>query len=294
MREPDGRAASGLAWEIAAAPLGAAAERAVPGFWTASKLVMFLTVRLLLARKKLFFLLALIAVPAFITIVTKMAGEELTLGYPTLVPNATLLFLAPLLCLFQGGSVFGDDVDQKTIGYLLIRPVSRDAIYFGKFLGVALVSFALLAFSALACYLPAFYTDGIGSLFLEPNVSDFVNLLGVMALASMLYAALFMLLGLVMRHVMIAGIVYFVFIEVMFTWLYGPPSALALCHHLQRLLPVRFDTVERITLREMGRETVELVSRPIELAGLILVLAVLMAGGMAAARSNDFHARDDD
>lgn len=277
-------AQAGRGWGVAGYPR--------PSFLAATHLIFLLTLRQLLARKKLIFLFVLLVFPSFIAIVMKWNAEA---GLHYLAPLAYLLFLTPIICLFQGASVFGDDVDQKTIGYILVRPIAREAVYLGKWAGVAATSFTMLAFAAVATFLPESYGGSIGSILDYHLFRKLPAFLGVLLLGVALYSALFMLIGLAVRRSTLTGILYYVFVEVAFSMLYGPPSELSIAHHLQRLLPGEFSTVERLQRREiLNLDATEPVSGLVVLLGLGAFLFVLMGFGMAAARRNDFHASDDD
>ena len=50
-----------------------------------------------------------------------------------------------LLALFYGTSVLGEELDGKTLTYLLTRPISRIAVYAGRLAAVQLLAGVLLA-----------------------------------------------------------------------------------------------------------------------------------------------------
>lgn len=267
----------------------------VPPFLRTVKLLTLLTVRQLLAKKKLIFILVLLFLPTFIAVILRAHGIDLGRGYYILVPTAYIVFLAPLLCLFQGASIFGEDVDNRTMCYLLMRPISRDAIWCGKVLGVASVSFVLLTFSAIATYLPSVWKGSIGSLFDAQHLSDLAGLIGVIGIACLVYTALFVLISLCVQHVMIFGILYYLIVEAAFSMLPGPPAAISLSHHLGRLLPRNFATIEILQYENIFRQDVtQSFNRFAECAGILLAFTVLSALGIFKTRSNDFYTADDD
>jgi len=110
----------------------------------------------------------------------------------------------PLAALFYATALVADEVDGKTLTYLLTRPVRRSAILAGKFgaylattlslsLPAAVVTFFLLATSG--------GFEGIGG-----RVPDLFRDLGVMALTLVAYGGLFTLLGVLLRRPVIPGL----------------------------------------------------------------------------------------
>ncbi len=112
----------------------------------------------------------------------------------------------PLMALFHATSLVADEVEGRTLTYLLTRPLTRPAIFAGKFaaylatsLGIALPS-AVLTFFLLVT---ARGWSGVGA-----SVPDLFRDLGVMALALLAYGALFALLGVVLRRPVIPGLLF--------------------------------------------------------------------------------------
>ena len=112
----------------------------------------------------------------------------------------------PVAALFHATSLIADEVEGRTLTYLLTRPLTRPAILLGKFLaylatalGVALpavvVTFFLLA--------SARGWSGVGA-----EVPDLLRDLGVVALALLAYGALFTLLGVLLRRPVIPGLLF--------------------------------------------------------------------------------------
>jgi ABC-2 type transport system permease protein len=114
--------------------------------------------------------------------------------------------MLPVAALFHATSLIADEVEGRTLTYLLTRPLTRPAILLGKFLaylatalGVALpavvVTFFLLA--------SARGWSGVGA-----EVPDLLRDLGVVALALLAYGALFTLLGVLLRRPVIPGLLF--------------------------------------------------------------------------------------
>ena len=112
----------------------------------------------------------------------------------------------PLMALFHATSLIADEVEGKTLTYLLTRPLTRPSILAGKFaaylatsLGSALPA-AVLTFFIL---MTARGWSGVGA-----SVPDLFRDLGVVALTLLVYGALFTLLGVLLRRPVIPGLLF--------------------------------------------------------------------------------------
>jgi ABC-type transport system involved in multi-copper enzyme maturation permease subunit len=112
----------------------------------------------------------------------------------------------PLVALFFASALIADEVEGKTITYLLTRPIQRGAILLGKFL-------AYLASTSLLCLPVVVVTffllatargwSGVGAM-----APDLLRDLGVVVLALLSYGALFALLGVLLRRPVIPGLLF--------------------------------------------------------------------------------------
>jgi ABC-type transport system involved in multi-copper enzyme maturation permease subunit len=112
----------------------------------------------------------------------------------------------PLAALFYATALIADEVDGKTLTYLITRPVRRSAILVGKFAAYLATTFSLsLPAGLIAFFLLATSNgwSGIGA-----RVPDLFRDLGVMALTLLAYGALFTLLGVLLRRPVIPGLLF--------------------------------------------------------------------------------------
>jgi ABC-2 type transport system permease protein len=112
----------------------------------------------------------------------------------------------PLAALFHATSLVADEVEGKTLTYLLTRPLTRSSIFAGKFaaylttsLGVALPAVVLTFFLLVT----ARGWSAVGS-----SVPDLFLDLGVMLLTLLSYGALFAFLGVLLRRPVIPGLLF--------------------------------------------------------------------------------------
>jgi len=112
----------------------------------------------------------------------------------------------PLAALFYATALIADEVEGKTLTYLLTRPVRREAIIAGKFAAYVATTLSL----ALPAVVLTFFIllTSRGRVGLGGAVPDLLRDLGVLALALLAYGALFTLLGVLLKRPMIPGLLF--------------------------------------------------------------------------------------
>jgi ABC-2 type transport system permease protein len=126
-----------------------------------------------------------------------------------LIPQALL----PLVSLVYASGIIQDEQEEQTLTYLLVRPMSRWAIYLVKLLATLTTTVVLTAvFTAMT--FAAIYAGG------ETSASDVVKrclaAMSVHGLSVAAYCCLFGLIGLHTRRALVAGILYTALIEGLF------------------------------------------------------------------------------
>lgn len=128
-----------------------------------SDLTLFkMALRDLVRAKRLIIAAILVAIPALITILWRMASPEEFDSYDTYNTLSAVLvygFLLILLSVIFGTGVISQEIEQKTIVYMLTRPVPRWRIALVKF-AAAFVGIVLTVW--LATILLAFAAFGVG------------------------------------------------------------------------------------------------------------------------------------
>lgn len=115
-----------------------------------------------------------------------------------LVYDFGLALTVPILSLLISTAFLGDPVEDETLVYIWLRPISRTLITVAAW-------FSALLITVLAIVLPITVAVGLGSGF-DPSAMAAAS--GSVALAVMAYSALFMLVGLVIRRSLIVGLLY--------------------------------------------------------------------------------------
>ncbi len=112
----------------------------------------------------------------------------------------------PLIALFLASALVADEVEGRTLTYLLTRPDTRDAILGGKF-GAYLAASVSLSLPPLVVTFLLLASAG-GRVGIGPAVPGLFRDLGVMALTLLVYGAVFTLLGVLVRRPLLLGLLF--------------------------------------------------------------------------------------
>jgi ABC-type transport system involved in multi-copper enzyme maturation permease subunit len=146
------------------------------------------------------------------------------------------LFNVQLFALFFGSGVISEEVDERTLSFLVTRPVSKNSILAGKTwanLSLALVPTLggiILSFTVyllLAQFVIPFY--------FHIRLLSLLVYLGLLHLVA--YGSLFTLLGVWLRRPLITGIIFVYGWENIVHHLPGKSAMLTLSYYLRPLLP---------------------------------------------------------
>ena len=165
--------------------------------------IAWLTYRTVLGRRRALLLLVIpgvvvllaIAIRLAINASTEVSAVEVSAG---VLSGLVLGTVVPLLGLIVGTGVIASEIDDGSIVYLLAKPVSRDSIVVTKL---------LIAIGCLVLF--AVVPTVLTGLILSGGEAGLPLAFGAGALAaSVAYAALFLLLGVLTRHAVVVGLIY--------------------------------------------------------------------------------------
>jgi len=218
--------------------------------------IFSLTVRQLGGSRKIWLVLGLVSLPVLAALLFQVADSSSTPDEfadditRTLIASAIL----PLVILLLATAAFGNEVGDRTLVYLMTKPVARWRIAAPKLLATILVGGVPVAVSGALAVAVVKGGDARGAV---------ATGLGLLAGAAA-YAAIFTWAGLATRHALVIGLVY------VFVW----EAALA-----AYLDGIRFLSVRRFTLAAIhGVDQVRLATVDISLSatagwvGMALVL----------------------
>ncbi|MCZ4507008.1 ABC transporter permease [Streptomyces sp. ActVer] len=117
-----------------------------------------------------------------------------------------LATMVPIIGVIAGTGAIGPEIDDGSVVYLLAKPVKRPTIIFTKLIVAIAVT---MAFSAIPTFLAGMILNGNGQ---QIAVAYTVAAL----VASIAYAAMFLLLGTITRHAVVFGLVYALVWETLF------------------------------------------------------------------------------
>ena len=161
--------------------------------------------------RKTLILLAIQLLPAFIAIFTVFGGDSGGVStFRGTVSSVYLPLLLPLAALFFGGPTIVDEVEDRTITYLMLRPLSRSVLYLSKLatsiilaVGVTIIPILIL-FAICIMAAPGEFGDGLTVL---------GSAMASVTVGAIAYTSLFALLGVIFASTLLPGIVYYIVFE---------------------------------------------------------------------------------
>lgn len=157
-----------------------------------------LTYRALVGRRRA---LVLFALPALLLVVAATVraltgADDGTTS--SILGGFAVTTMVPLIGVICGTGAIGPEIDDGSIVYLLAKPVNRSVVVLTKLLVAIGVALVLSAVPTL-----------VAGLILNGNSQNLAVAYGLAAaVASVAYAAIFLLLGILTRHAVVAGLVY--------------------------------------------------------------------------------------
>ncbi|NEC87856.1 ABC transporter permease subunit [Streptomyces sp. SID12501] len=165
-----------------------------------------LTYRALLGRRRALILGALPLLLIVIAVAVRglVGADDQTAA--DVLGGLALATMVPLIGVIAGTGAIGPEIDDGSVVYLLSKPLKRSKIIYTKLIVAIGVT---MAFSAVPTFIAGLILNGNGQ---QVAVSYTVAAL----VASIAYAALFLLLGTVSRHAVVFGLVYALVWEALF------------------------------------------------------------------------------
>lgn len=163
------------------------------------------TARQLLGRRRTVLLVLAAAIPVLLAVVLRLAGgddPDVRDGFVDgVLVGLVVTLLMPLAALILGTTVFGAEIDDGTIVYLLAKPIPRRTIVLTKWLVAAVIAAVL---SGSATFLAA--VVGLGGAADGMEVAAGFGL--AVAVGSVVYVAAFVALSLFTSRALVVGLLY--------------------------------------------------------------------------------------
>lgn len=205
-------------------------------------------------------------------IFTEVPGEDV---FVRITQYAYFQALIPLLALFYGCSLIGEDIEANTFTYVLTRPIPRSAWALGKFLGYVAGTSILLGASMfllfiLSTLLKDFSLSGANILLLLKFYWALVMALGA-------YGAIALMLGALVKRPMIAGMVLFFGWQSIALTLPGYTNYVTVSKYVSAIMPkvIGKPTVFETFVESMGVQ--DIVKQVSPTASAIILLGIMAA-----------------
>ena len=234
--------------------------------------IFLLTIRQLSGGRRLLLLLLLAALPVGLALILTLSlGEDETVSNSdyinTLLDALLISAVMPVITLVLATAAFGNEVEDRTLNYLVLKPISRYRIVWAKLLAALAIGVPLVVVSGVAAVLIG--DGGIGTrlVVLDSPLRAAAAIGLALLLGSVTYSAAFTWAGLVSTRALPYALVYIVLWEGLVSSFLGG---------------VRYLSVRGYTLGLVhGLDDVtfaDLSSRAIELPAALLGVAIVTVG----------------
>jgi ABC-type transport system involved in multi-copper enzyme maturation permease subunit len=221
-----------------------------PGFLSSSLRVFDLSLGEMLWSRRTIFMALVVGAPVFIALVLRLlvglgapffdeprGGGGLRMNGPgmfgLIIWGMYLRFIVPVLGVFYGTSLMADEVEDKTITYLFVRPIRRGAVLFGKYLAyLACTVFVVLPSIVLVYLLVVPMRGSLGGSFI-----DLVKDLTLLTLGLAVYGALFAFIGAKFKRPLLVGLIFIFGWEQAALAFPGYMKRFTVAYYLQGLVP---------------------------------------------------------
>jgi len=188
--------------------------------------IFALTARQVLSRRSTLLLAAFSILPVLVALLFRLSNESDDPERWTarvLLNGLVVTAVLPLIALFLGTSVIGNELEDGTAVYLLSKPVPRWQIIAGKLAVAALTTGAFVLATTVVSGALALGSEGSRSI-----IAGFAaaTLVGTLA-----YSSVFVLLSIVTTRALIAGLVYVFLWEGAVTSIFSGLRVLSVRHY---------------------------------------------------------------
>ncbi len=240
-----------------------------------SCLVIFkITYNQTLRSKKTIFILIVAFLPVILTGYYRISLNMVFLNANQVLNRMAsffLLFLSPFVALFYGTSLVADEVENKTITYLLTRPIQKYIITLGKFFAYVVI--------ALFIQLPPImitYVMLINDSRMPLDSSEVLYLLAkqvwVQVLSIIVYGSIFNFFGTRFKHPIISGLLFAFGWEKIVLIVPGMVRKFSVVHYIISIFPSAMDIDKRLVM--MGMPQMLEVNLSSSVFSIIILFAV--------------------
>ncbi len=233
--------------------------------------ITILTIRQFLRSRSIYVVLGISLLASVLAVIVQATPGEMSIRdlraifandlYQDLIA-ATLL---PLATLVLSTAAFGDEIEDRSLQYLTLKPIGRFRIVFEKLLAVIVVMVPIVWLGiAVTWAIVAFgNVDALRDLLWPALASSLVAIVG--------FGSLFMLLSMVMQRALLAGIFYVFVWETALSRFLPGIRAISIRHYTQSLFARLVDD-RRIDVLQLSAQSTVIVTTV-----AICVICVILA-----------------
>ncbi|HNZ48753.1 MAG TPA: ABC transporter permease [Candidatus Hydrogenedentes bacterium] len=236
----------------------------------------------MIARRKRLAVAALIAfLPVLVPLAlaffsTSQFAESGNNVFVRLAEDLHINVFTPLLALFFAGMLIAEDIEMRTMIYILTRPMPRSAWVLGRFCAYIFVASLILISSAVLTFAASCVHSNL-SLMSAGDIKLLLHYCGVMVLGLFAYGAFSVFLGAFTRRPIVFGVILFYGWQHLATLIPGLVDFFTIKKYTTAMLPLlatqRHNPVIETVLGNIQRE-VFLVGMPKALAALVFITVV--------------------
>lgn len=218
-----------------------------------------LTIRQFLRAKSVLVVAGICVIPLFFAIIMRLANPDPRV-WEIRDFIATPIFiglfastLLPLAALVLSTAALGDEIEDRTLPYLTLKPMSRLRIVLEKYIGTLVITVPIAWIALLAVWLVASwgYIDDTRDMVLPMLVASVAGIAG--------FSALFMLISLYVQRALLIGIFYVFVWETLLSQYLTGIRTISIRHYMQSIF-VRLVDDPGIVLDGVSRLSTALIT----------------------------------
>lgn len=233
--------------------------------------ITWLTIRQFLRSRAIYVVFGISLLASVLAIIVQATPGEMSLRdlrdifANTLYQDLYAATLLPLATLVLATAALGDEIEDRTLQYLTLKPISRVRIVFEKLLAVFVVLVPIVWFGIALTWAITAFTDvgGMRDLLWPALASSLVAIVG--------FGSLFMLLSMVMQRALLVGIFYVFVWETSLSRFLPGIRAISIRHFTQSLF-VRLVDDRRVDVPQLSAQDTVLITT-VAICAICLALA---------------------
>jgi ABC-type transport system involved in multi-copper enzyme maturation permease subunit len=188
-------------------------------------------------KTRVFFLLGMIPVGIAVLVRVIMAGraDDMAAVFSEILMVFFVTFYIVILSLFYGTSICAEELEGRTLPYLITRPLSKSGIFIGKYAAYVALMFLMVTGSlCLSFFIMNSHRLRDAGLYLT-----FLRYAGVLGLGILAYTAFFAFLGTFLKRAILVGLLFGFGWENVIQYFPGSTQKFSIVHYLKSVLPRR-------------------------------------------------------